>query len=76
MSKSTVITRSEQKLINAGMKAKALRQQLAVTYLASTEIIEAMKALRQGIPTVASIRAALEEEKAKELPAPDRKPVE
>ena len=37
-------------MIEAGQQALAMRKQLAVTWLAAQEIIDAMRALRAGIP--------------------------
>ena len=59
MKNQTLITVTDQKLIKAGLKARVLRQQLAVTYLASQEIIDAMRALRQGIPDPEKIKQSL-----------------
>lgn len=39
-----------QKFVAAGLRAKALRKELALTWLASTEIILTMRALREAIP--------------------------
>jgi len=44
-----VKSNAELRLIQAGLKAKILRKQLAVTWLASQQIIDAMRALREGI---------------------------
>jgi hypothetical protein len=38
-----------ERFIRAGHEARELRKQLAVTWLASQEIIDAMRALRKGI---------------------------
>ncbi|MEJ2044800.1 MAG: hypothetical protein P8X74_16955 [Reinekea sp.] len=40
----------QARLIEAGRNAQELRRQLAVTWLASEEIIQSMRALRQAIP--------------------------
>jgi hypothetical protein len=50
MKRNKLLTKQESQLINAGLRARALRKQLAVTWLASQEIIDAMRALRAGIP--------------------------
>lgn len=50
MKKARYQSASEARLIDAGVRARQLRAQLAVTYAASTQIIEAMRKLREGIP--------------------------
>jgi hypothetical protein len=48
--KSNPIKKTEaDALIRAGLEARELRKQLAVTWLASQEIIDVMRALRKGI---------------------------
>lgn len=46
-----------KKFIRAGMRARQLRKQLAVTWLASQEIIDSMKTLRAGIPNYSKINS-------------------
>lgn len=50
-------TDAQTALIEAGLRAREMRKQLAVTWLASQEIIDAMRALRAGIkiPNKASV---------------------
>ena len=50
MKKASYQSVNDVRLIDAGLRAKRLRAQLAVTYAASTQIIEAMRKLREGIP--------------------------
>ena len=50
MKKAEVIRKHEVQLIEAGKQALAMRRQLAITWLAAQEIIDAMRALRAGIP--------------------------
>ncbi len=50
MKKAEVIKKHEVQLIEAGKQALEMRKQLAVTWLAAQEIIDAMRALRVGIP--------------------------
>ncbi len=46
-----------KKFILAGMRARQLRKQLAVAWLASQEIIDYMKALRASIPNYSKINS-------------------
>lgn len=41
---------NEARLLDAGNRARQLREQLAITYAASSQIIDAMRKLREGIP--------------------------
>lgn len=60
--KQTLETKADQKYLAIGREAQALRKQLAVTYLASEEIIKAMRALREGIPNYAERKKQLEQQ--------------
>jgi D-hexose-6-phosphate mutarotase len=50
MATNKLTPEQQQRFLRAGHKALALRRQLAVTWLASEEIIRSMRALREGIP--------------------------
>ena len=50
MKNNPVIKKHEVAMIEAGQQALQMRKQLAVTWLAAQDIIDAMRALRAGIP--------------------------
>lgn len=50
LKKPELQTAKEVRFLEAGNRARELRAQLAVTYAASTQIIDAMRKLREGIP--------------------------
>ena len=48
-------SRAQQRLLDSSRQALELRRQLAVTWLAAEDIIQAMRALRAGIIVPAKI---------------------
>lgn len=70
MSDQKYISKAEQSLLDAGNNAIDLRRQLAKTYMASSEIIVAMRALRAGIPDIRALKKQLMAQ-ANELPEPE-----
>jgi hypothetical protein len=69
MAEQKFISKTEQQLLDAGNEAMELRRQLAKTYMASSEIIVAMRALRAGIPDIQALKKQLMTQ-ANDMPEP------